>query len=181
MPTVSAYPNAVKRANNFARATNVVGNTTAYATHNGASSVGQVLYADFGFDLSAVPANAVIDRIRFNVIAKASATGRRTARWIDMQHAAGGGFTTTSTPGVPLLTTDTTATIVLDRVNDAATWGQMAITAAAVRDPATEWGFGFESVNATSTLTSWQKFWLDVDYTLPAAGVPNLLFMNELF
>ena len=181
MPTVSAYPNAVKLASDFASAANVVGNTTAYATHNGIKAVGQAIFAEYGFDLSAIPANALIDRIRFNVIAKANAAGRRTARWIDVQHANGGGFSTTSTPGVPLQSTDTTATIVLDRVADAALWAQMQMTTAAVRDPATGWGVGFESTIASTTLTSWQKFWLDVDYTLPAAGVPNLLFMNEPF
>ena len=180
MPTVSAYPNALKLANNFANAGNVIGNTTAYATHTGAASSGAAIYAEYSFDLSAIPAAAVIDRIRFNVIAKASATGRRTARRIDLQHNTGGGYSTTSTAAVPLLTTDTTATIVFDRVVDATRWAQFGVTTAAIRDPATFFGVGFESASATSTTTSWQKFWLEVDYTLPA-GVPNLLFMNELF
>ena len=180
MPTVSAYPNSLKLASHFTSAANVVGNTTTYATHNAAIAVGQVIYADYGFDLSAVPVNAIVDRIRFNVIAKANVASRRTARWIDIQHAQGGGFNTASTPAVPLLTTDTTATIVFDRVVDASKWSTFGMSTAVVRDPASAWGFGFASVNATATLTSWQKFWLEVDYTLPA-GVPNLLFMNEHF
>ena len=178
MPTITAYPTSVALANNFTNAGNVVGNTTSYATHNGIRAVEAVISADYYFDLSAVPAAAVVDRIRFNVTAKANAANRRLAKWVDVQHSTGGGLNATSTPGVTLQSTDTTVAIVLDRTVDAGLWGQLNMSTSVVRDPTTSWGFGFESTIASSTLTSWQKFWLEVDYTLPVAGADPLILLG---
>lgn len=178
MPTISAYPSAVRAANDFTNPNNVVGNTTTYATNNTIKAIGAVIFSDFAFDLSAVPAGAVVDRIRFNVIAKANAAGRRMARWIDVQHANGGGMNTTSSPGATLQSTDTTVTITLDRVVDASLWATMRMSTDVVRDATTDWGFGFESTIASTTLTSWQKFWLEVDYTLPVAGADPLILLG---
>ena len=50
----------------------------------------------------------------------------------------------------------------------------------ALRGSGLEWTNSFVSLGTSYATLYWQKFWVDVDYTLPA-GVPNPLFFNELF
>ena len=54
------------------------------------------------------------------------------------------------------------------------------INTAALRGSGLEWSNAFLSLGTSYATLYWQKFWVDVDYTLPA-GVPNPLFFNELF
>ena len=179
MPTITAYPASVSSADKFttAQLANVVGNTTAYAVHNNALTVSTPLGGEFTFDLSALPANAVISNIRASVIARANAASRR-AFSVAGVHANGPpwpGYTSLDA-ALPLTTADATYSIDMP-------WSVLANaghTVATLKDAGTTWLASFKSTNSGGVSTSWQKFWLTVDYTLPA-GIPNPLFINELF
>jgi hypothetical protein len=176
MATATFYPTSVTSAIagfTAAQLANVLGNTTTYAVHTAAVAVNGGIGGTFAFDLSSLPSNIVINSIQFSLIAKASATSRRTAYSVDMYGAAGNSII--KTMSVPLLTTDTTASVTMTGAElTAAGW-----TVDEIRTAAIEWTGTFISSNATSTTTSWQKFIITVDYTVLASV--NTLFFGELF
>lgn len=177
MATIDLYPSTVVAASGFTTAalSNVLGNTTAYATHTGAVAINQSIDGRFYFPMMDIPAGAAIDSITVNITAKASATGRRSMYTIDMYGAGGG--TILKTLASALGTSDATHSTIITAANLSSTgW-----TSEELRNNAIEWTANFLSTNATSTTTSWQKFWLTVDYTLAAAGGPNVLFLGENF
>lgn len=176
MATIDLYPNTVVSATGFTTATlaNVLGNTTAYGTHTGAVTVNQGIDGRFYFPMADIPAGANVNSITANVIAKASATGRRSMYSIDMYGSGGG--TILKTLNAAMGITDATYSALITAAN----LSSVGWTSEELRNNAIEWTATFLSNNATSTTTSWQKFWLTVDYTL-AAGGPNALFVGENF
>ena len=179
MPKITAYPASVSSADKFttAQLANVVGNTTAYATHTNALPVSTPLGGEFRFVLSALPANAVISNIRASVIARANAASRRAFSVVGVytNGPATAGYTSLDA-AKPLTTAYATYSIDMP-------WSVLANaghTVATLKGAGTTWSASFKSTNSGGVSTIWQKFWLEVDYTLPA-GVPNLLFLNELF
>lgn len=176
MPTMTFYPNSVISAIagfTSAQLANVLGNTTTYAVHTAAVAVNGGIGGTLGFDLTGLPSGIAINSITFTLIAKANATGRRSAYSVDIYGTAGSSII--KTMSVPLLTTDTTATVSMTGAElTAAGW-----TADEIRTQVIEWTATFISNNATSTTTSWQKFYMTIDYTVLATV--NTLFFGELF
>ena len=175
MATLTFYPTSVVSAvSGFtaAQLANVLGNTTTYAVHTAAVAVNGGIGGTFAFDLSSLPSNIVINSFTFTLIAKASTASRRSAYSVDL--FGSGGSSIIKTMSVPLAITDTTATVVMTGTELAnAGW-----TVDELRTGANEWTGTFISTNATSTTTSWQKFYITVDYTVVAS---NILFSGELF
>lgn len=176
MATATFYPTSVVSAIagfTVAQLANVLGNTTTYAVHTGPVSVNGDIGGTFTFDLSSLPSNIVINSIQFSLIAKASDTSRRSAYSVDLFGASGNSIT--KTMSVPLLTTDTTASVTMTGAElTAADW-----TIDEIRTAVKEWTATFISTNATLTSTSWQKFIMTVDYTVLATV--NALFFGENF
>lgn len=175
MATIDLYPSTAVWAEAFTLAAlaNVLGNTTAYATHSGAVGLYNALSGRFYFPMTDIPEGAIINSITANVIAKASATGRRSMYSVD----AYGAGTILRTPDIAMGTTDATYSVTMTGAEFlSAGW-----TSAALRNNSIEWTVSLLSKSAVSTITSWQKFWLTVDYTLAAAGGPNALFLGENF
>lgn len=176
MPSITAYPASVSSASTFtaAQLANVLGNTATYAQHSGAVALNGELGGEFKFDLSALPAVAVVTNIRMSVIARASATSRRALAYngIYANVSPYPGFTG-SGPTQNLITTDTT--LYYDTSGAALT--SAGFTTALIKDAATDWRITFRSLSATSTITYWQKFWMDIEYELPPANVVNPLIL----
>lgn len=176
MPTMTFYPISIVSSNagfTAGELANVLGNTTSYAVYSAAVAVNSGIGGTFTFDLSILPPNIVINSIQLSLIAKASATSRRSAYSVDLYGAAGGAIL--KTMNVPLLTTDTTANVTITGAElTAAGW-----TVDEIRTAVKEWTGTFISNNATSTITSWQKFFITVDYTVVATV--NALFFGENF
>lgn len=177
MPTLTLYPTSVSSAATFtaAQLANVVGNTTTYAKHSGGLALNAELGGEFKFDLSALPDNAIVSNIRMSVIARASALTRRALAYngIYANVSPYPGYTG-SGPATNLTTADQTLFYNVTAANlDAA-----GFTVATLKDPATAWRMTFRSTNATTTITYWQKFWLDIDYALPVAGADPLILLG---
>lgn len=176
MPTATFYPTSVTSAvSGFtaAQLANVLGNTTTYAVHTAAVVVNGGIGGTFAFDLSTLPSNIIINTITFTLIAKASRASRRSAYQVDLYGAGGG--TVIKNISVPLLTTDTTATVVMTGTD----LTNMGWTIDEIKAASNEWSGTFISTNATSTTTSWQKFIMAIDYTL--VNTVNTLFFGETF
>lgn len=176
MPVATFYPNSVISAvSGFtsAQLANVLGNTTTYAVHTAAVAVNGGIGGTFGFDLSSLPSNIIINTITLTLIAKASATSRRSAYQVDIYGTAGG--TVLKNMSVPLLTTDTSGSVVMTGTD----LSNVGWTIDEIRTTTIEWTGTFISTNATSTTTSWQKFVMDIDYTL--VNTVNTLFFGETF
>ena len=176
MATATFYPTSVVSANagfTAAQLANVLGNTTTYAVHIAPVAVNGGIGGTFAFDLSNLPSNIVINSIGFSLIAKANAMSRRTAYSVNLFGTAGNSIL--KTMSVPLLTTDTTASVTMTGAELAAAgW-----TVDELRTAVKEWTGTFISTNATLTTTSWQKFFMTVDYTVLATV--NALFFGENF
>lgn len=176
MATATFYPTSVVSAIagfTVAQLANVLGNTTTYAVHTGPVSVNGEIGGTFTFDLSSLPSNIVINSIQLSLIAKANATSRRSAYSVDLFGAAGGSII--KTMNVPLLTTNKTANVTITGAElTAAGW-----TVDEIRTADIECTGRFISNNTASTITSWQKFFITVDYTFVATV--NALFFGENF
>lgn len=176
MPNIDLHPNTVVWAEAFTSGAlaSVLGNTTAYATHTGSVAVNGGLSGRFYFPMADIPAGATVNSITASVIAKASATARRSMYAIDLY--GNGGGTIMKTLNSALGTTDATYSVQFTGANlTAVGW-----TSGELRDNTIEWTATFLSTSATSTTTSWQKFWLTVDYSLATTGA-NTLFLGENF
>lgn len=176
MATATFYPTSVVSAIagfTVAQLANVLGNTTTYAVHTGPVLDNGEIGGTFTFDLSSLPSNIVINSIQFSLIAKANVTSRRSAYSVDLFGASGNSIT--KTMSVPLLTTDTTASVTMTGAElTTADW-----TVDEIRTAVKEWTGTFISNKVMSTTTSWQKFFITVDYTFVATV--NALFFGENF
>lgn len=174
MPALTLYPATVVSGDAFttAQLASVLGNTAAYATHTGALPVNAGLGGRFYFPMSDIPAGCVVNSIVASVIAKANVASRRNFLSVDIYGS--GGNNILKTPNTPMGIVDVTYSATFSGA-ELASGGW---TTDDLRNNGIEWTASFLSTNATSTTTSWQKFWLTVDYTL-AAGGPNALFLGE--
>ena len=176
MPTLTLYPTSVSSAIAFtaAQLANVVGNTTAYAQHSGGLAANAELGGEFKFDLSALPDNAIVSKIRMSVVARASALTRRALAYngIYANVSPYPGYTG-SGPTTNLTTADQTLSYNVTAAN----LGAAGFTVATLKDAATEWRMTFRSTDATTTITYWRKFWLVIDYTLPVASAADPLIL----
>lgn len=178
MAILTAYPTAVVSADKFTTAQlgNVVGNTTSVATHNGSLPDGTYLGGEFKFDLSALPANAVINNIRAHVAAWANAAPRRQLSFIGVfaNESPWPGYTSLNA-ALSLTATNTDHVVTLPGLK----LSNAGHTASTIKAASTSWSVVFRSTMYAGVVTSWQKFWLEIDYALPSS--PNVLFINELF
>lgn len=176
MATLTLYPTEVRSGFSFttAQLANVVGNTTNNAVHTGAIAINTTIGGVFYFNPESIPAAAIISSIQVSIIASASATSRRKFYAVDIYKPANGAGIVTYP--------DLALTATLTQYNNTITAAQLAtagLTTAALRDNFIEWGITYISTNATSTTTTWQKFFLTITYEL--ASGPNLLFVGENF
>ncbi len=174
MPTQSFYPSAVVSPFGFtsAQLAKVLGNTTSEAAHTGSVAPYVGVGGRFRVDMAALPAGAIVSGLRLQVTARASATGVRA--FYSAEIYSGSSILKTSESNVTTSLSQWTASV------DASELAAIGIGTAALRANGIEWGFTFVSLGTASATLYWQKFWVDVDYTLPT-GVPNLFFLNELF
>lgn len=167
---IDLYPTAVVSGQAFtvAQLANVLGNTADYAVHSGPLAVGAGLSGMFNFPMTSIPRGAVINSIVASVVARANGTSRRRFRSVTISNGAGTSTSVGTTTG--LATTDATYSLTFTDTQLAANgW-----TTDALRDNGIYWNALFDSINATSTVTSWQMFRLAVDYIPPRR---NRLFL----
>ena len=174
MPTLSFYPTQVLSAFAFSASelSKVLGNTSTEATHTGSIGTYASLGGTFRIDMSALPASAIVSGLRAQVLARASATNIRAFYSFEIYN--GGSILKINQSPVPTSLSQWTASVT---ASELAAGG---INTAALRGSGLEWVSDFLSLGTSYATLYWQKFWVDVDYTLPA-GVPNPLFFNELF
>ena len=174
MPTLSFYPTQVLSAFAFSASelSKVLGNTSTEATHTGSIGTYAGLGGKFRIDMSALPASAIVSGLRAQVLARASATNIRAFYSFEIYN--GGSILKTNQSPVPTSLSQWTASVTASEL------AARGINTAALRGSGLEWANSFLSLGTSYATLYWQKFWVDVDYTLPA-GVPNPLFFNELF
>ena len=174
MPTLSFYPTQVLSAYAFSASelSKVLGNTSTEATHTGSIGTYAGLGGKFRIDMSALPASAIVSGLRAQVLARASATNIRAFYSFEIYN--GGSILKTNQSSVPTSLSQWTASVTASEL------AARGINSAALRGSGLEWSNTFLSLGTSYATLYWQKFWVDVDYTLPA-GVPNPLFFNELF
>ena len=174
MPTLSFYPTQVLSAFAFSASelSKVLGNTSTEATHAGSVGTYAGMGGTFRIDMSALPAGAIVSGLRAQVLARASATNIRAFYSFEIYN--GDSILKTNRSPVPTSLSQWTASVTASEL------AARGINTAALRGSGLEWDNTFLSLGTSYTTLYWQKFWVDVDYTLPA-GVPNPLFFNELF
>ena len=174
MPTLSFYPTQVLSAFAFSASelSKVLGNTSTEATHTDRIGTYVGLGGTFRIDMSALPASAIVSDLRAQVLARASATNIRAFYSFEIYN--GGSILKTNQSSVPTSLSQWTASVTASEL------AAIGINTAALRGSGLEWASDFLSLGTSYATLYWQKFWVDVDYTLPA-GVPNPLFFNELF
>ena len=174
MPTLSFYPTQVLSAFAFSASelSKVLGNTSTEATHTGSIGTYAGLGGKFRIDMSALPASAIVSGLRAKVLARASATNIRAFYSFDIYN--GQTILKTNQSSVPKSLSQWTASVTASEL------AAIGINTAALRGSGLEWANNFISLGTSSATLYWQKFWVDVDYTLPT-GVPDPLFFNELF
>ena len=177
MPTLTLYPTTLVSGNEFttAQLANVVGNTTNYALHTGAVNTNASLDGRFYFDMSAFPADAVINSMTFGVRARSTSATLRKMYSFDF-YFLGTGEGKLVIVNTSLTTADADYTGVLSAASLGATLDKTNY----YRGKTIEWTAGFISTGTTSTSTYWQKFWITLDYTLLGSG-KNALFLGENF
>lgn len=174
MPTLSFYPTQVLSAFTFSASelSKVLGNTSTEATHTDSIGTYAGLGGTFRIDMSALPASAIVSGLRAQVLARASATNIRA--FYSFEIYSGDSILKTNQSPVPTSLSQWTASVTASEL------AARGINTAALRGSGLEWTNSFLSLGTSYATLYWQKFWVDVDYTLPA-GVPNPLFFNELF
>lgn len=176
MPTLTLYPTSVKTGFSFttAQLANVVGNNTSTATHTDTIVTGTTIGGVFYFNMTDIPASAIITSIQCSLIANANATARRKAYAVDIYKPENGaGYV------CYIDTALTTSLAQYDGTITAANLSTAQLTTAALRDNFIEWTGTFSSTNTTSTTTTWQKFFLTITYELTTGS--NILFLGENF
>ena len=174
MPTLSFYPTQVLSAFAFSASelSKVLGNTSTEATHTDSIGTYAGLGGTFRIDMSALPAGAIVSGLRAQVLARAS--GNNIRAFYSFEIYNGDSILKTDQSSVPTSLSQWTASVTASEL------AASGINTAALRGSGLEWDNTFLSLGTSYTTLYWQKFWVDVDYTLPA-GVPNPLFFNELF
>ena len=174
MPTLSFYPTQVLSAFAFSASelSKVLGNTSTEAKHTGRINTYTSLGGTFRIDMSALPAGAIVSGLRAQVLARASATNIRAFYSFDIYN--GQAILKTNQSSVPTSLSQWTASVTASEL------AAIGINTAALRGSGLEWASDFLSLGTSYATLYWQKFWVDVDYTLPT-GVPDPLFFNELF
>ena len=174
MPTLSFYPTQVLSAFAFSASelSKVLGNTSTEATHTGRINTYTSLGGTFRIDMSALPAGAIVSGLRAQVLARASATNIRAFYSFEIYN--GDSILKTNQSSVPKSLSQWTASVTASEL------AAIGINTAALRGSGLEWASDFISLGTSYATLYWQKFWVDVDYTLPT-GVPDPLFFNELF
>lgn len=174
MPTLSFYPTQVLSASAFSASelSKVLGNTSTEATHTGSAGTYSGLGGAFRIDMSALPASAIVSGLRAQVLARASATNIRAFYSFEIYN--GDSILKTNQSSVPTSLSQWTASVTASEL------AARGINTAALRGSGLEWANNFLSLGTSYATLYWQKFWVEVDYTL-LAGVPNPLFFNELF
>ncbi len=177
MPTLSFYPTQVLDAFAFSASelSKVLGNTSTEATHTGRIGTYAGLGGKFRIDMSALPASAIVSGLRAQVLARASATNIRAFYSFEIYN--GGSILKINQSPVPTVPTSLSQWTASVTASELAARG---INTAALRGSGLAWASDFISLGTSYATLYWRKFWVDVDYTLPA-GVPNPLFFNELF
>ena len=175
MPVLTLYPTTVVSADAFttAQLANVLGNTTTDAVHTGSLAIYAPVGGRFYFNMTDIPANAVVNSIGAKVIGRSNSAAARKAYSVDMY--LGGKNTILKTLDTFITTANATYTYpTITNANLAAA----GYTTASLRNNSIEWTHAFTSTTTTSYTTYWSKFWLEIDYT-EAAG--NALFLGENF
>ena len=174
MPTLSFYPTQVLSASAFSASelSKVLGNTSTEATHTGSIGTYAGMGGTFRIDMSALPASAIVSGLRAHVIARASDNNIRAFYSFEIYN--GDSILKTNQSSVPTSLSQWTASVTASEL------AARGINTAALRGSGLEWANNFLSLGTSYATLYWQKFWVEVDYTLPA-GVPNPLFFNELF
>lgn len=169
MPTLTLYPTSTTNPSLFTQLQldNVIGNTATYCVHSAYVTQNAGMGGRIYFQMTDIPAASVVSAIRAKVIAKCSSAGYRAAYSLEMYDGGG-----------PLVTINTALT-----TSDATYTHDMPLSGwstSRLRNNSIEWNYTFSALLTGTVTTSWQKFFLEIDYELIADG-PSTLFINELF
>jgi hypothetical protein len=174
MAILRSYPAAyVSGTHTWTNSTNLVGNTNTFATHAATLAVGIALGARLRYDLSAIPDGATIQNVTCWLAGKVNVAARGfTGVTIRYQNATAP-VTVTAT-AQPLATTDGTYGVNIP-------WATLAAagwTLEMLKDPTNTVEFTLTSSTTSTTTTSLQKAYLDVEYT--ASGMKSLKLFPTL-
>lgn len=174
MATTRCYPNSTGTGS-FTNPDNVLGNTTAVATHDAYMTAGTGVGHRYFFDTSAIPAGAVVTSISAGVSARAGSANHRTFHAVSPFLSGKSAVSVTSAAGTYLSTTlaDSVVDVPVATMTSAG-YSQAEIVSSAVR-----WEAVFNAALSVSTLIEWEKFWIDFTYEIPPAN--NTLFFGENF
>lgn len=172
MTTLVLYPVNVNTYLTFTDISNVYGNTTAYATSTtSVSANASAGSAGLLFNMTDIPADAVISAIKFSVVSRVSSAGTRSVYTVN--HYTGTGGT-----GNHLVTMDSNLTTTNTTVDFVCTPSKR--TTAGWRNNAMEWTVNFISKAAGSYSIYWEKAYITVEYTQPTASNMNVLFFGDI-
>lgn len=178
MPTLRLYPDTVIAAGRgftLSQLTNVLNNTTGYATHTGITPLNGEIGGTLGFNLDSLPADAMISALVFSMVAKASVKNTVAFSSVVMENSD---EVLVNKTGLKNLTTSNTTSNIS---YSAAELNHIPMNA--LLDPTLSFSFLFISLNGSrSVTTSWQKAYLDVTYTVltPVAVSDFILTMESI-
>lgn len=163
MPVADFYPSAVVSQNTFTNAEvqKLVGNNTNVATHTGALAVNAGMGAVFRYNLSAIPSNAVVNRLEAWFLARASAAGCRSTLQYDCYSASTGGSLVLLNLRQALGTADAWQAIGVDNPSTNLLAGWLKADA--------EHTWTIVSDNTSTTTTYWTQAMLRITWTVPVS------------
>jgi hypothetical protein len=162
MALLRIYPAAfVSGTHTWTNSANLVGNTTTFATHAATFTIGTVLGARMRYDMSVIPNDAQINSVTAWLAGKVSVAARNFTG-VTIRHQNANAPVTVTATAQAMATTDGTYGIVIPWATlEAAGW-----TLAMLQDSTNTVEFTLTTSATSTTTTSLQKLYLDVDYTL---------------
>lgn len=172
MTTLVLYPVNVNTYLTFTDISNVLGNTTSYATATTsvANNVSAGL-ASLYFNMTDIPEDATISAIKLSIVSRVSSANTRSVYTSDHYAGTGDRSNQVITMDSNLSTANSTVDFVFTPSNR---------TTAGWRNNSLAWSTNFLSKTAGSYSVYWEKAYITVEYTQPTSSNMNVLFFGDI-